>query len=380
VIKSSSIQKNSISSLKQNIGDGKSILVRADALEVLEELTTCSDLVRLVLIDPPYNRRTKFHHYNDSTCSFKWLEMLKLHCTKLRDLLTIDGSLWMHIDDAEMHSARTMLDELFGRSNFIATIVWQKSVSRDNRTSISTTHEYILVYSKHKPSWTKARHKLPATDEQLNRYKNPDNDVRGPWTSGDLTAKAGPGRRATQFYDITLPSGRVVSPSKGTSWRYTRERLDELISDNRIDFGSGDKVPRLKRFLSEVEPGLVPDTWWSGEEVGTADSAKRYLKSLFPNLVPFETPKPEQLAARIIHIASNPGDLVLDIYAGSGTTAAVSQKMKRRWLTVEKEVRTFEEFTLPRIESIIEAKADSEITKDEKDLVSGEVIVLESKY
>jgi adenine-specific DNA-methyltransferase len=368
------VEKRSISSLKSNIEDRKSVLVRADALEVLEELTDCSDLVRLVLIDPPYNRRTKFHHYNDSTCSFKWLEMLKLHCTKLRNLLTIDGSLWMHIDDAEMHTSRVMLDELFGKNNFIATIVWQKSVSRDNRTPISTTHEYILVYAKNKPDWTKARHKLPATDEQLNRYKNPDSDIRGPWTSGDMTAKAGPGRRSSQFYDLELPSGRIVTPSKGTCWRYTRERLEELVSDNRIDFGSGNKMPRLKRFLSEVEPGLVPDTWWSGEDVGTADSAKRYLKSLFPDIIPFETPKPEKLAARIIHIATNPGDLVLDVYGGSGTTAAVSHKMNRRWLTVEKESRTFNEFTLPRIQSVVET-----LKNDNRSDIN-EFTVLESEY
>lgn len=344
------------------ITDGESVLIRGDATSTLQSIQKISGIARLILIDPPYNRRTKFHHYNDSTSRENWLLTLKTHCLELRELLTQDGSLWMHIDDAEMARAREMLDSIFGVANFVATIVWQKTVSRDNRTPISTSHEYILVYAKKKYEWHKFRHKLVATEDQLRRYKNPDNDPRGPWTSGDLTAKAGPGRRAAQFYDLRIPSGRIVSPATGTAWRYTKERLQELIEDNRIDFGNGNKMPRLKRFLSEVEPGLVPDTWWSGDEVGTADTAKRHLKLMFPDLIPFETPKPEELTSRVIHIATNPGDLVIDIYGGSGTTAAVAHKMGRRWLTVEKESRTFCEFTLPRLNLVTKGLDSGGIT------------------
>jgi len=271
----------------------------------------------------------------------------------MRDLLTEDGSLWMHIDDSEFATSRAMLDGIFGPSNFIATIVWQKTVSRDNRTPVSTTHEYVLAYAKNKTVWHRSRNKMPATAEQLQRYSNPDDDPRGRWTSGDLTAKAGPGRRQEQFYDLVTPSGRVVRPAHGTAWRYTRERLQELIEDGRIDFGGGNKMPRLKRFLNEVDPGLVPDTWWSGEQVGTADSAKRHLKSIFPDLVPFETPKPEPLAARIIAIATDVGDLVVDVYAGSGTTPSVAHKMDRRWVAVERQSVTFRDFTRPRIELVV---------------------------
>lgn len=368
----------SLSSLSHLLRENKSILVQSDASQVLKSLNQNHETAKLVLIDPPYNRRTKFHHYNDSLNSNEWLIQLKEHCSHLRNLLTEDGSLWMHIDDAEMCSARIMLDSLFGSSNFVCTIVWQKTMSRDNRTAISTTHEYILVYAKNKPLWNKIRHKLPATEEQLKRYKNRDNDPRGAWTSGDLTAKAGPGRRSTQFYDIELPSGRTVRPTSGTSWRYTKERLEELIQDNRVFFGEGNTMPRLKRFLSEVEPGLVPDTWWSGNDVGTASTAKRHLKSMFPDIVPFETPKPEELTSRILHIASNPGDLVIDVYGGSGTTASVSQKMKRRWLTVEKESRTFYEFTLPRIKMVSEGKDSGGVTDKFNWTGGGEFIVLES--
>ncbi|WP_243455941.1 site-specific DNA-methyltransferase [Sphingosinicella sp. BN140058] len=335
---------------------GRSVLAHGRAEDLLQAVHWSPGLARLVLIDPPYNRRTRFHHYDDSSHSEVWLQELRENCVRLKHCLAVDGSLWMHIDDAEMPAARVMLDEIFGNKNFVATIVWQKTVSRDNRTAISTTHEYILVYAFDKKLWSKSRHKLPATEEQRSRYRNLDGDPRGPWTSGDLTAKAGPGRRKEQFYSIETPSGRVVSPATGTCWRFTRERLDELIADGRIDFGTGNKMPRLKRFLSEIDPGLVPDTWWEGVTVGTADSAKRHLKSLFPKLVPFETPKPEELTARILHIATDPGDLVIDVYGGSGTTAAVAEKMSRRWLTSEREEKTFFEFTLPRLKMVVEGR------------------------
>lgn len=369
--------KKSLNLLPNLLNQGKSILVCGDAAVVLNAVCTIKPMARLVLIDPPYNRRTKFHHYNDSTCSDRWLSNLQTNCSFLFNALTPDGSFWMHIDDAEMSRARLMLDSLFGQANFLGTVVWQKTVSRDNRTPISTTHEYLLVYAKNKSQWHKFRHKLPPTSEQLNRYKNPDNDPRGPWTSGDLTAKAGPGRRKAQFYDLKLASGRLVTPATGTCWRYTKERLQELIDDNRVDFGNGNKMPRLKRFLNEVEPGLVPDTWWSGSEVGTADNAKRHLKAMFPDLIPFETPKPEELTSRVIHIATNPGDLIIDIYGGSGTTAAVAQKMGRQWLTVEQEERTFHEFTLPRLELVRKGLDPGGVTAKEGWTGGGQFTVLE---
>ena len=335
---------------------GRSVLANMDADDVLPSLSGLQESVRLVLIDPPYNRRTRFHHYDDSAPRDEWIEARRRHIEALHALLKQDGSLWMHIDDAEMPQARAMLDLVFGTRNFVATVVWQKTVSRDNRTDVSTTHEYVLVYAKNRQSFRAFRAKLPSTEEQLGRFTNPDNDPRGPWTSGDMTAKAGPGRRKEQFYDVALPSGRTVRPSVGTAWRFTRARFDEFVADGRVDFGHGDKMPRLKRFLSEVDPGLVPDTWWSGAQVGTADTAKRHLKTLFPTLVPFETPKPEALAARIVHIATRPGDLVLDCYAGSGTTAAVAHKAGRRWVAIEREERTFTEFTLPRLLAVDEGR------------------------
>jgi adenine-specific DNA-methyltransferase len=325
----------------------------ADTL-FLEHTDRLQGTVRLAMIDPPYNTTSKFHHYSDRETSDDWMEERRRHAEHIRSLLTADGSLWMHLDDREMHYAKVMLDEVFGRKNYVGTIVWQKSVSRENRTDLSTIHEYILVYAKNKQVWSRSRNKLAATDEQLARYKNPDNDPRGPWTSGDMTAKAGPGRRAAQFYDLKLPSGRVVQPAQGMSWRFTRDRLEELIADGRVSFGtSGNSVPRLKRFLSDTQGGLVPTTWWPAEEVGTTDTAKKELRRLFPEMIPFETPKPERLAKRIIEISTDVGDTVLDCYGGSGTSAAVAHKLGRRWITAEREARTFHEVLIPRLEAVV---------------------------
>lgn len=326
-----------------------------EADELFEQhLKYAHGTVRLALVDPPYNTTSLFHHYSDRTSSNAWIDERRAHAKHIQALLTADGSLWMHLDDSEMHYAKVMLDEIFGRKNYVGTIVWQKSLSRENRTDLSTTHEYILVYAKNKQVWSRTRNKLAPTDVQLARYKNPDDDPRGPWTSGDMTAKAGPGRRASQFYDLTLPSGRIVRPAQGMAWRFTRDRLEELIRDGRVSFGpQGDSVPRLKRFLSETQGGLVPTTWWPADEVGTTDIAKKELRRLFPEMVPFETPKPERLAMRIIEISTDPGDIVFDCYGGSGTTAAVAHKLGRRWITAEREERTFSEVLVPRLNAVI---------------------------
>jgi adenine-specific DNA-methyltransferase len=340
-------------------------LVVGDALRTLREARAeLAGAVELALLDPPYNTRANFHHYRDQAASEQWLARRRAELEALRPLLAATGSVWMHLDDSEMHYAKVMMDGVLGRENFVATIVWQKTLSRENRTDISDTHEYLLVYARDRAAWRARRNLLPLGAEQLARYANPDGDPRGPWTSGDMTAKAGPGRRAAQFYDVTLPSGRVVRPAHGMAWRFTRDRLEELVADGRISFGPrGDSVPRLKRFLTETRQGLVPTTWWPGDEVGTTDSAKKHLRRLFPALVPFETPKPEELAARVVQIASDPGDLVLDCFAGSGTTPAVAHKLGRRWLAVEREVRTVDEFLVPRLDAVIAGADPGGITR-----------------
>jgi adenine-specific DNA-methyltransferase len=336
-------------SLQSAAFGGRALL--AEALDALREWADSHrGSVELALLDPPYNTRSRFHHYVDQADSERWLTERRNEIEALLPLLSETGSMWMHLDDSEMHYAKVMLDSLYDRTNFVGTVVWQKSLSRENRTDLSTTHEYLLVYAKDRAKWRQRRNLLPLGEEQLARYSNPDGDPRGSWTSGDMTAKAGPGRRAAQFYSVVLPSGRTVRPAHGMAWRFTRDRYEELVADGRIWFGpSGDNMPRFKRFLAETQQGLVPTTWWPGDQVGTSDTAKKQLRRLFPHQVPFETPKPEELVARVVSIATDPGDLVLDCYGGSGTTAAVAQRLGRGWLTCEREPQTFHEFLLPRV-------------------------------
>lgn len=339
-------------------GTPHGIAIEGDATRALATLGVFSGAVDLIAIDPPYNTASRFYHYDDSRSSDDWLADRLAHLEIARDLLSERGSVWIHIDDSELHALKLGIDRLFGRRNYVATIVWQKVRSRDNRTAISTSHEYLLVYAKNRTVWNGFRKRLRPTDEQVGRYSNPDGDPRGPWTSGDFSAKAGPGRRGSQFYEIVTPTGRVVAPAAGNSWRFTEERYRELLADGRIWFGpTGNNVPRLKRFLSEVSAGLVPTTWWPGEEVGTNATAKKQLLRLFPGSdIPFDTPKPEELLARIIDIATEPGSLVLDFYAGSGTTAAVAHKTGRDWIVIEQSPFTFRDVLVPRIQAVVEGE------------------------
>ncbi len=230
--------------------------------------------------------------------------------------------------------------------------------------TISTTHDYILIYARDYPAWAPTRNLLPATEEQIGRYTNPDNDARGPWKALPAHAKAGVGRRAAQFYGITLPSGRVVNPPPGNCWRYTAPRFQDLITNNCVWFGrDGDAAPAIKRFLSEVPAGLVPTTIWHHNEVGTTGTAKAEVVELFPNAPPFATPKPEALVERILQIASNPGDIVLDCFVGSGTTDAVAQKMARRWVVVERSVATVDTYCIPRLTQVTEGHDQGGITE-----------------
>lgn len=281
----------------------------------------------------------------------------------LRNLLSDDGSLWITIDDHEAHYLKVLCDEIFGRSNFVANVVWQKTHTRENRTDISTVHDNVLVYAVDRLRWKYIRNPLPASEKQLSRYTNPDNDSRGPWASLPAHAKAEKGRRQAQFFTITTPSGRKVDPPAGRCWLYTEKRFFEMAGDNRIWFGEdGSNVPRVKKFLSEVQTGLVPSSMWIHTEVGTTGSAKSQLVSLFPGETPFSTPKPEQLIERIIQIATNPGDLVLDSFAGSGTTGAAAHKMGRRWIMVELGEHCHTHI-IPRLQKVIDGEDQGGISK-----------------
>lgn len=339
----------------------------ADALRVLlkhpDYASKYRRKVKLVYIDPPFNTGQAFDHYDDGLEHSVWMTMMRDRLVQIRDLLAEDGSVWVHLDDAEMAYCKVIMDEVFGRQSFVATIAWQKIHGRDNRASFSKSQDYIMIYAPSGKAWKDHRNLIPRTQAEIDAsYSNIDNDPRGPWTSGDMSAQGGHGTES-QFYDITLPSGRVVSPSSGRCWLYTREVFEKNAADNRIWFGkTGDGVPRIKRFLSEVQDGMVPTTWWTFGEVGSNDTAKKEIKSLIDVKKPFDTPKPEQLMERIINIGSNPGDIVLDCFAGSGTTAAVAHKLGRQWVTVELSPETASNFTSARLQKVVSGEDEGGIT------------------
>ena len=303
------------------------------ALKALEQEFTGK--VKCVYIDPPYNTGSAFEYYDDGLEHSIWLGLMRDRLEIIRQLLTQDGSIWISIDDNEYPYLRVLCEEMFGRSNFVCTIIWEKRKSRENRRAFSFKHDYIVVYAKDKSAFESVRNPVPISQEVIDRYRNPDNDPRGAWQSVAITAQAGHAT-ASQFYQITTPGGRQIDPPAGNCWRFTAPRLKELMADNRIYFGAnGNNVPRQKKFLKESEDaGLTPETIWYADDVGTNDTAKRHSNTIFDGNG-FDSPKPEELIKRILEIATNAGDLVLDSFAGSGTTGAVAHKMGRRWIMVE---------------------------------------------
>lgn len=311
-------------------------IIHGENLEVLEALEKdYSQKIKCIYIDPPYNNGETYTHYDDAVHE-KWLHDLSQRIGILHRLLSEDGSIWISIDDGEMHYLKVAVDQIFGRSNFITTIVWQQRTTRENRKVFSNNHEYILVYAKNKKAFSKSINKLPASDEMLSRYKNPDNDPRGAWQSVSINVQAGHAVKS-QFYKIKGPSGKIHNPPNGRCWAYNEAKLKKLIKDGRVWFGrNGDGVPRLKKYLSESTLGMTPETLWLGEDVGTNKEAKKHLLKIFPDKDVFDTPKPERLIKRIFEIATNPGDLILDAYLGAGASIAVAHKLKRQYIGIDK--------------------------------------------
>ena len=306
------------------------MLIHGDNLLALKSLEQeYAGKIRCIYIDPPYNTGSAFKHYDDSVEHSLWLNLMKQRLVILRNLLDNDkGSIWISIDDDERDYLKILCDEVFGRSNFVCSVIWQKKYSPQNDAKwLSDNHDYVLVYAKNKEIWRP--NLLPRSEEANARYKNPDNDPRGPWKSGDISVKR---MTPKDRYEVITPSGRRVMPPDGTSWRLSKETFDEYVADNRIWFGpDGNNVPSIKRFLSEVKDGMTSLTIWPREEVGDNHEAKREVKLINSEDV-FDTPKPERLIQKIVTLASDEGDIVLDSFLGSGTTAAVAHKMNRRWI------------------------------------------------
>ena len=333
------------------------LLILGESGDVLEALTRVPELrekylgkVKCIYIDPPFNTAQTFANYEDNLEHSVWLTMMRDRLIHLRKLLSDDGSIWVHLDNVENHRMRVLMDEVFGSGNFVVEVIWQKVYSPKNSAKyLSIEHDVIIVFAKNKQVWRP--NDLPRSAGSDAKYTNPDNDPRGPWKPGDFSANK---PYSKGIYPITTPSGRVIpGPPQGLYWRSSLETLRMLDADNRIWWGKeGNNSPAPKRFLSEVR-GAVPQTIWANEAVGHNQTAKNEIQALFPGQNPFTTPKPERLLERVIHIATNPGDVVLDVFAGSGTTAAVAQKMGRRWVTCELVEDTFNRFTRPRLEKVI---------------------------
>lgn len=326
------------------------------ALKALEQ--EFAGKVKCVFIDPPYNTGSAFAHYDDGLEHSIWLGLMRDRLEIIKRLLADDGSLWITIDDNEAHYLKVLCDEVFGRGNFISNAIWQKKYSPQNDAKwLSDNHDHILVYAKNKDIWRP--NLLQRTDEAEARYKNPDNDPRGVWKSTDFSVKT---YSAANDYPITTPTGRVVNPPESRCWVTSKERFNELVADNRIWFGkTGNNVPSLKKFLTEVKEGTTSLTIWLHEEVGHNQDAKKEVKQ-FNSKDVFDTPKPEKLLQRIIHLATNPGDLVLDSFAGSGTTGAVAHKMGRRWIMVELGEHCHTHI-IPRLQKVIDGTDQGGISK-----------------
>lgn len=402
------------------------LLIIGESGDALEALTRIPELVdkykgkvKLVYIDPPFNTGGMFKDYDDALEHSVWLTMMRDRLYHLKDLLVPGGTIWVHLDDRELHRMRILLDEVFDANNFIAEMVWQGTYSpKNNGHGVSTGTDFILVYAK--AGVTPLIKRLPRTEKMNASYKNPDDDPRGRWTNGDPAANHSVDKRQHPgVYGIQHPfTGEMMYPPASANWRFAQDTVLEMMREwgNYVygevtdeerrrrsliegpgieirddvkplvipDWGPSDVAfaqarydrgawpvywftgggtggMRRKTYLNEVA-GRIPENWLPYEEVGHTDSAKKELSKIIPNIKPFDTPKPERLLERIIHISTDPGDIVLDVFAGSGTTAAVAQKMGRRWVTAELQADTVTAFTLPRLTRVVDNEDPGGIT------------------
>ncbi|MFN7138161.1 MAG: site-specific DNA-methyltransferase [Limisphaerales bacterium] len=327
------------------------------ALKALEQ--DFAGKVKCVFIDPPYNTGSAFTHYDDGIEHSLWLTLMRDRLEVLRTLLSLEGSIWITLDDNEAHYCKVLCDEVFGRHNFVATIIWRKNYApKSSAKHFSVDQDYILVYAKDADSWKP--NPMPRSEKQDKAYKNPDNDPRGLWRPNNLAAR---NFYSKGTYAIKCPSGRIIpGPPSGSYWRVSEEKFWEMDRQGRIWWGKdGNNVPAPKIYLSEVKQGVVPQTYWDYQEVGHTQDAKKEIVALFGDDV-FGTPKPEKLMQRIVALATNPGDLILDSFAGSGTTGAVAHKMGRRWIMVELGEHCHTHI-IPRLKKVIDGTDAGGITE-----------------
>jgi len=332
--------------------DAENMLIHGDNLLALKALEQqFAGKVKCIYIDPPYNTGSAFEHYDDNLEHSTWLSLMSPRLQILRNLLSDEGSIWISIDDDEGHYLKVLCDEIFGRSNFVNTVIWEKKYSPQNDARwLSDSHDFVLVYAKNKSIWRP--NLLPRTKEMNKRYKNPDNDPRGPWKPGDLLRKD---VQQSGLYTIITPGGRQCNPPAGRSWRVPEYSFKEMVKENRIWFGKdGKNIPAIKRFLSDVKDGMTAMTIWKYSDVGHTQDATREATA-FNRGDPFSTAKPERLIERILTLASNKNDIILDSFLGSGTTAAVAHKMGRRYIGIELGDHCYTH-CIPRLKAVVDGE------------------------
>lgn len=348
------------------------LLIRGDALSALTSLSKLPEFarefvgkVRLVYIDPPFNTQQSFLQYDDALEHSVWLTMMRDRLLQVTDLLAPDGSVWVHLDQSEVHYFKMVMDEILGRANFVGEIIWRAADSSNNDAKqFSVDHNTILVYSR-EPGWRSVP--LPRSEGNNAHYSNPDNDPRGPWFAGNVSS---PNPRVNLRYVIDGKFGWDGTPIKppANGWRWQPATLQEKIDEGEIILSEDEpgKSRLLRKTYLADQGGLAPSSVWGDvEETGHNRQAKYELKKLFPGIPTaelFKTPKPERLINRILQVATSPGDLVLDCFLGSGTTAAVSMKTGRRWIGVEWSADTVAQFTLPRLTKVLNGEDPGGIT------------------
>lgn len=337
-------------------------LIYGDNLPVIKALEQeFTNKIKCIYIDPPYNTGKTFAHYTDNTEQVLWLAFMRERLDVLWNLLSPDGSMWISIDDDSMPHLRVLMDELVGRNKFIAQNVWRRTYAQTNNSTYSVVHEYVLLYAKDRKTFKKSRNLLQTTNKQQKLYANTNNDPRGPYQRMPILAPS-TDPAINRRYEIIAPNGKVHRPPEERGWRYTQASFDKLKAAELIYYGrDGNAVPTRIRYLSGVK-GICPSTWWPWEEVGHTDEAKREMWGLFGKVNAFNTPKPERLLYRIISIATNPGDLVLDAFAGSGTTGAVAHKIGRSWIMIESGEHCHT-LTVPRLKKVIDGLDTGGISK-----------------
>ena len=335
----------------EELADTDNLIIKGNNLVALHCLKKrFAGKVKLIYIDPPYNTGKDSFGYNDRFNHSSWLTFIKNRLEIAWELLADDGTIWMSIDDCESHYLKVLADGIFGRENFVNEVIWQRAYAPVNlKKTFSRSHDAILVYAKNNSS-EKEFNRIPRKESMVANYKNPDNDPRGVYKADNFSV--GPAVEKN-IYEITTPSGRKVLPPDGYSWRFSKERFEELLADNRVYFGKdGNSAPSYKRFLSEVKDGVVAQTLWTYQEVGHNQDAKKEIKSLFDGQAAFGTPKPEKLIQRVLQIGSNENDLVLDFFMGSATTQSVAHKMNRQYIGIE-QMDYIETVSVERLKKVI---------------------------